>query len=86
MVILGGQETTAIANACTIFMLAHHQDVQNKVTILYIIKNMNYENVMWTFDKTKLITSLNSITEWGIAEFTIPNVLVYLVTSDTLLY
>ncbi|XP_025418931.1 cytochrome P450 4C1-like isoform X2 [Sipha flava] len=30
-IMIGGQETTAIANACTIFMLAHHQDVQNKV-------------------------------------------------------
>ncbi|XP_050436772.1 cytochrome P450 4C1-like isoform X2 [Adelges cooleyi] len=30
-VIVGGQDTTAIANACIIFMLAHHQDVQNKV-------------------------------------------------------
>lgn len=29
--VVGGQETTAFVNACTIFMLAHHQDVQNKV-------------------------------------------------------
>lgn len=27
---LGGQETTAFVNACAMFMLAHHQDVQNK--------------------------------------------------------
>jgi len=31
--VLGGQETTALVNACTIFMLAHHQDVQNKVHV-----------------------------------------------------
>ncbi|XP_050429236.1 cytochrome P450 4C1-like isoform X2 [Adelges cooleyi] len=30
-VMFGGQDTTAMANACTIFMLAHHQDIQNKV-------------------------------------------------------
>ncbi|XP_025192993.1 cytochrome P450 4C1 isoform X5 [Melanaphis sacchari] len=30
-VMIGGQETTALVNACVIFMLAHHQDVQNKV-------------------------------------------------------
>ncbi|XP_060875829.1 cytochrome P450 4C1-like [Metopolophium dirhodum] len=30
-VMIGGQETTAMAITCTIFMLAHHQDVQNKV-------------------------------------------------------
>ncbi|XP_022172371.1 cytochrome P450 4C1-like isoform X2 [Myzus persicae] len=30
-VMIGGQETTAMANACVIFMLAHHQDVQDKV-------------------------------------------------------
>ncbi|VVC29239.1 Hypothetical protein CINCED_3A013937 [Cinara cedri] len=30
-IMIGGQETTALTNACTIFMLAHHQDVQNKV-------------------------------------------------------
>ncbi|XP_050444443.1 cytochrome P450 4C1-like [Adelges cooleyi] len=30
-VIIGGQDTTAMTNACIIFMLAHHQDVQNKV-------------------------------------------------------
>ncbi|XP_050431128.1 cytochrome P450 4c21-like [Adelges cooleyi] len=30
-VIAGGQDTTAVSNACIIFMLAHHQDVQNKV-------------------------------------------------------
>lgn len=33
MVFLGGQETTAITNACTIFMLAHHQDVQDRVSM-----------------------------------------------------
>jgi len=32
---IGGQETTAMANACVIFMLAHHQDVQDKVNIIY---------------------------------------------------
>jgi len=31
---IGGQETTAMANACVIFMLAHHQDVQDKVNIV----------------------------------------------------
>ncbi|XP_050542875.1 cytochrome P450 4C1-like isoform X2 [Daktulosphaira vitifoliae] len=30
-IMIGGQETTAMANACIIFMLAHHQHVQNKV-------------------------------------------------------
>ncbi|XP_026809782.1 cytochrome P450 4C1-like isoform X1 [Rhopalosiphum maidis] len=30
-IMIGGQETTAMANACAIFMLAHHPDVQNKV-------------------------------------------------------
>ncbi|XP_050444345.1 cytochrome P450 4C1-like [Adelges cooleyi] len=30
-VIFAGQDTTAFTNACAIFMLAHHQDVQNKV-------------------------------------------------------
>ncbi|VVC25919.1 Cytochrome P450,Cytochrome P450, E-class, group IV [Cinara cedri] len=30
-IMIGGQETTAMTNACTIFMLAHHQDVQDKV-------------------------------------------------------
>ncbi|XP_050436889.1 cytochrome P450 4c21-like isoform X2 [Adelges cooleyi] len=30
-IMIGGQDTTAMANACSIFMLAHHQDVQNKV-------------------------------------------------------
>jgi len=34
---IGGQETTALVNACVIFMLAHHQDVQDKVNI-YIYK------------------------------------------------
>ncbi|XP_050433546.1 cytochrome P450 4C1-like isoform X3 [Adelges cooleyi] len=29
--IIGGQDTTAMAIACSIFMLAHHQDIQNKV-------------------------------------------------------
>ncbi|XP_026805956.1 cytochrome P450 4C1-like [Rhopalosiphum maidis] len=28
---IGGQETTALVNACVVFMLAHHQDVQDKV-------------------------------------------------------
>lgn len=45
MLILGGQETTAMANACTIFMLAHHQDVQKKVILFvtnyyYIVLNI----------------------------------------------
>jgi len=35
IIFLGGQETTAMANACTIFMLAHHQDVQTKANIFY---------------------------------------------------
>ncbi|XP_025192988.1 cytochrome P450 4C1 isoform X3 [Melanaphis sacchari] len=30
-VMIGGQETTTMAITCIIFMLAHHQDVQNKV-------------------------------------------------------
>ncbi|XP_050426995.1 cytochrome P450 4C1-like [Adelges cooleyi] len=30
-VMIGGQDTTGMTNACIIFMLAHHQDVQNKV-------------------------------------------------------
>ncbi|XP_050431497.1 cytochrome P450 4C1-like [Adelges cooleyi] len=30
-VVVAGQDTTSLTNACTIFMLAHHQDVQNKV-------------------------------------------------------
>lgn len=38
---LGGQETTAFANACIIFMLAHHEDVQNQVIyIFYAYYNM----------------------------------------------
>lgn len=32
----GGQETTAMTNACIIFMLAHHQDVQNKAKIFFL--------------------------------------------------
>lgn len=34
---IGGQETTALANACVVFMLAHHQDVQDKVNIYTIV-------------------------------------------------
>lgn len=32
----GGQETTAMVNACVIFMLAHHQNIQNKANYIYI--------------------------------------------------
>jgi len=38
--ISGGQETTTMTITCVIFMLAHHQDVQNKAhnnVILYLL-------------------------------------------------
>lgn len=34
---LGGQETTAFTNACVIFMLAHHEDIQNQVIYTFYV-------------------------------------------------
>lgn len=37
--ISGGQETTTMTITCVIFMLAHHQDVQNKAHIILYFTN-----------------------------------------------
>lgn len=47
MLIVGGQETTAMANACAIFMLAHHQNVQNKASIHSNIQYYTCKNVVY---------------------------------------
>lgn len=35
IIFIGGQETTALVNSSTIYMLSHHQDIQKRVNIVF---------------------------------------------------